>query len=98
MYYIYILRSKKLNRNYIGFTSNLKLRYEEHLSGISKYTSRTTDWKIVYVEVYANYQDAIIREKRLKYFGKSYSGLKKRLRYTFINFEGGNKTPSRLLG
>lgn len=98
MYYVYILRSKKLNRNYIGFTSNLKLRYQEHLAGCSKYTSKAKDWKIIYAEIYANYDDAILREKRLKYFGKAYSGLIKRLEYTFINFEGGIKTPSRLLG
>ncbi|MEW6088011.1 MAG: GIY-YIG nuclease family protein [bacterium] len=28
MYYVYILKSKKDNKLYIGFTSNLKLRFE----------------------------------------------------------------------
>lgn len=98
MYYVYILRSKKLERNYIGFTSNLKLRYEEHCAGLSKYTSRSKDWKIIYVEVYSNYDDAIIREKRLKYFGKAYTGLKKRLKYTFIDFEGGIQDSQKTTG
>ena len=30
MYYTYILRSEKDNKNYVGYTKNLKLRFEEH--------------------------------------------------------------------
>ncbi|MFA5368523.1 MAG: GIY-YIG nuclease family protein [Candidatus Paceibacterota bacterium] len=30
MQYVYVLRSKKDNKNYVGYTKNLKLRFEQH--------------------------------------------------------------------
>lgn len=91
MYFVYILRSKKLNKNYIGFTKDLKTRFKEHKSGFSKYTKKANDWILIYIEVYANRKDALRRERKLKYYGNAYVGLKRRLVNTFIDFEGGNQ-------
>ena len=33
MYYVYILYSLKDTKFYIGFTENIKLRYQEHING-----------------------------------------------------------------
>ncbi|MFH1383930.1 MAG: GIY-YIG nuclease family protein, partial [Candidatus Omnitrophota bacterium] len=33
MYYIYVLRSKKDNRFYTGFTSDLRKRFSQHNEG-----------------------------------------------------------------
>jgi putative endonuclease len=40
----YILYSPKLDRFYIGKTSDFEARFEQHLSGESRYTKRTKDW------------------------------------------------------
>ena len=29
-YYVYVLRSLKDNKNYVGYTKNLELRFEQH--------------------------------------------------------------------
>lgn len=52
-HYLYILRSEKYNKFYIGFTSRkLNIRLEEHNSGKVSFTSRYLPWKLVYFEGY----------------------------------------------
>jgi len=34
MQYVYVLKSKKDNKNYVGYTKNLKLRFERHNKGL----------------------------------------------------------------
>lgn len=45
MFYVYILQWAK--NYYIGYTSNLKLRYEQHLSWTTPTTSKMKDLHIV---------------------------------------------------
>ncbi|MDD3648419.1 MAG: GIY-YIG nuclease family protein [Candidatus Dojkabacteria bacterium] len=66
MYYTYILYSKKLNRFYIGSTSNLQSRLEAHNSGTVPYTKMGTPWKLVYYEAFVEKSDAIREERFLK--------------------------------
>ena len=33
-YYVYVLKSKKDKKNYVGYTENLKLRFEQHNKGL----------------------------------------------------------------
>ena len=67
MYWIYILESYKDKGWYIGYSSDLKKRLKEHISGYGgKTTSRKTDWKLIYCEGYLNIQDAKGRERFLK--------------------------------
>ena len=33
MYYTYVLQSEKDDKFYVGFTKNLKLRFEKHFKG-----------------------------------------------------------------
>ncbi|HAT73961.1 MAG: GIY-YIG catalytic domain protein [Candidatus Moranbacteria bacterium GW2011_GWF2_36_839] len=79
MYYTYILRSEKDNKNYVGYTKNLKLRFEEHQKGKVESTKDRRPLKLIYYEAYLNQQDATHREKYLKtYHGKMF--LKNRLK------------------
>jgi len=65
-YIVYILQSEVDNSFYIGYTSNVEKRLEEHNNGKSYYTKRKIPWKIVYREIFKTKRDAIIREKQLK--------------------------------
>ena len=66
MYYTYILYSKNIDRYYIGMSENPERRLLFHLSGISKYTSRASDWSIVYLESFQTKAEAMEREKQIK--------------------------------
>jgi len=71
MYYVYILKSKKDNKFYTGYTNNLKLRFELHQKGRVDATKNRRPLKLIYYEACLNQQDATHREKYLKtYHGK----------------------------
>lgn len=64
---VYILYSRKFNKNYNGFTSNLIERFKSHNSlGTKGYTLKFRPWEVVYVEFHYCKSDAINREKYLK--------------------------------
>jgi putative endonuclease len=80
MHYVYLLKS--LNKSkwmYVGITSNLKNRLEEHNSAKSIYTSKYLPVELVYYEAYRSLVDAENREKSLKNHGNSLGLLKKRI-------------------
>lgn len=66
MYYVYIIYSQKLNKKYIGFTSDLKKRIINHNSGYSEFTSKGIPWELIYYESFLFEEDAIREEKFLK--------------------------------
>jgi len=78
MFYIYVLKSKKDGKLYIGFTSNLRLRFQEHNDGKVKSTNYRRPLELIYYEAYKNEIIARKREKQLK-SGKAHVALKKRL-------------------
>ncbi|NMB92355.1 MAG: GIY-YIG nuclease family protein [Parcubacteria group bacterium] len=80
MYWIYILQSKKNGSLYIGRTNNLRRRLEEHNLGKSYFTKRYKPWVCIYCEGYYHIEDMKQRERNIKYFGKVYSQLKRRIR------------------
>ena len=78
-FYVYVLESEVDKSWYIGYTSNLSKRLEDHNNGESYYTKRKMPWRIIYYEVSFNKFDAIAREKYLKTgMGRRY--LKNRLK------------------
>lgn len=79
MYYVYLLKSRKTGRLYIGYTSDLKRRFQQHNSGQNRSTKFGTPWELKYYEAFESSTDARKREKALKYFGKAYGQLKRRL-------------------
>jgi putative endonuclease len=66
-FYVYILASQKKGTLYIGVTSDLARRMEEHRTeALSGFTSRYDVKQLVHYEVYDDAENAITREKRLK--------------------------------
>jgi len=78
MYYVYILFSKKLNKKYIGSTTDLLTRLKEHNSGKSNFSSKGIPWELIYYEAFLNKTDALREEKFLK-TGKG----RERIKYLF---------------
>ena len=65
-FYVYILQSEFDNSFYKGFTESPVNRLQQHNAGEMKYTSTKLPWKLVYVELFENKKDALIRERNLK--------------------------------
>ena len=67
MYYVYILKSLKTNKLYIGHTDDLVRRLEEHNTGRGgKYTRQNGPWKLVYSGSFPDRTSAVRREQFLK--------------------------------
>ena len=65
--FVYILASKRNGTLYIGVTSDLLRRMEEHHEGpLSSFVRRYGVTRLVYFEEYPLYADAIRRETGLK--------------------------------
>lgn len=79
MYYVYILKSDKDKKLYIGYTNDLKKRLKQHSKGKTFSTRYRIPFSLVYYEAFASQKDALIREKQLKEFKSAYSQLKKRI-------------------
>lgn len=76
MFWTYILENQNDRSWYIGYTSNLKKRLADHLSGNGAETTKKRSrvdgslyakkWKLIYCEGYLNMKDAKGRERFLK--------------------------------
>lgn len=83
MQYVYVLRSQKDGKNYVGYTKNLKLRFEQHNKGLAASTKDRRPLDLIYYEACLDQQDATRREKYLKtIYGKRY--IKSRLKSYLI--------------
>ena len=66
MYYVYLLQSlDNEDKNYIGYTKDLKRRLKEHNKFHKGYTGKEK-WRLVYYEAYLSKNDAVRRENSLK--------------------------------
>lgn len=82
MFYTYVLISKKDNKQYVGYTKNLKLRFEQHQEGLVDSTKFRRPLILIYCELCLDEEDAVRREKYLKtYYGRMF--LKNRLKSYF---------------
>ena len=82
MYYTYILQSDKDDNFYVGFTKDLKQRFEQHENGMVDSTKDRRPLKLVYYEACLEQADATRREKYLKtYKGRMF--IKRRLKSYF---------------
>jgi putative endonuclease len=81
-YYIYVLRSEKDHKNYIGSTKNLKLRLAQHCNGKVQSTKSRLPMSLIYFEACLDEYDAVKREKYLKtHYGRMF--IKNRLKHFF---------------
>ncbi len=62
----YILFSPTLNRYYIGQTGDLPTRLRYHATGSTDFTARTSDWLLVFAEVFETEAQAVRLERRIK--------------------------------
>ena len=85
MYYVYVLKSKKTTKLYIGFTSDLKRRVIQHNNSEEKSTKHGVPWKLIYYEAFSSKLDAMRREKQIKVFKSAYGFLKKRIRNSLVD-------------
>lgn len=77
MYYVYLIKKHGADEIYIGYTNNLKRRYSEH-------NRVGTVWELLYYEAYKARKDAMLREKRLKQYGKALGQLKRRIQHSLV--------------
>ena len=79
MFYTYILRSIEDKNFYVGFTEDLKLRFDQHNKGQVESTKDRRPLELIYYEACLKIEDALHREKYLKtYNGRRF--LYKRLK------------------
>lgn len=72
-YAVYILASKKNGTLYIGVTSNLLQRVEQHKSlAVPGFTRTYAITRLVFVERYRDVHEAIAREKQLKGWNRAW--------------------------
>lgn len=70
MYIVYILKSLKIDRYYIGHCEDINVRLIRHNKGLVKSTKKYKPWKIVYKENFNTRSEAYRRELQIK----SYKG------------------------
>ena len=63
---VYVLRSLKDNKFYIGFTTDLNQRLTSHIKGESKATAFRRPFKLIFCEYFLAKKDALRREKYFK--------------------------------
>lgn len=79
MFYVYILKSRKDNKIYIGYTNDLRRRKSEHDAGESQSTKGRRPLDLIYYEAYLSKEDAMKREVMLKKGSRTLGGLKRRI-------------------
>ncbi|PIQ75271.1 MAG: endonuclease [Candidatus Portnoybacteria bacterium CG_4_8_14_3_um_filter_40_10] len=65
-HYVYLLESLKFDELYIGYTSDLRKRIDEHNRGLNFSTKPYIPWQLIHYEAYKSEKDARRREKYLK--------------------------------
>lgn len=81
MFYVYVLRSRKDNHFYTGYSSDLRKRMKQHFSGENFSTKDRLPFDLIYYEAYVDEKDARARERFLKTgWGRNY------LKRTMKNF------------
>ncbi len=67
MHYVYVLKSERNDKRYVGYTGKTpEVRLIEHNRGSSSYTSRNIPFKLLYSESFENKTEALQKEKFLK--------------------------------
>jgi putative endonuclease len=64
--HLYILFSEKINKYYIGSTTDIERRITDHNRGKEKFTKTGIPWILVYTETFEDLIDARRREQYIK--------------------------------
>jgi putative endonuclease len=65
-FHVYILRSQRTNRYYIGQTRNVEQRLTYHQANYSKSLKNRGPWELVYREEHGTRAAAVQRERQIK--------------------------------
>ena len=76
---MYILKSLKDEKLYIGYTNNLERRVKEHNSLKNTSTKSRAPFRLVYYEAYINRNEAKKREENLKLRARAFRQLRLRI-------------------
>ncbi|MEW6407805.1 MAG: GIY-YIG nuclease family protein [Patescibacteria group bacterium] len=66
MYHTYILKSKKNNQYYVGYTNDLNARLELHNVNLVPATKGLGPWEIFHSEQFQTEKEAVHRERQIK--------------------------------
>ena len=77
MYFVYIICNERGDM-YVGYTNDVEMRVEQHNNG-ENISTRGSSWELVYYEAFANRNDALMRERKLKQRGQAKRHLKERI-------------------
>jgi len=83
MHYVYILQSQKDNSLYIGYTADLRKRFDDHNNGRNISTKPFRPYALIFYEAFRNKKDAMAREEYLK-SGWGFRTIKKMLKNYFL--------------
>jgi putative endonuclease len=65
-YFVYILKSKKDDKYYIGSTSDVTARLNFHNAGLQRSTKNRIPFELVLFEEFNTKEEALKREKQIK--------------------------------
>ncbi|RPJ28154.1 MAG: GIY-YIG nuclease family protein [Chloroflexi bacterium] len=66
LFFVYILRSQRLERYYVGSTENVEKRLHEHNSGKSASTRAGMPWELIHTECFRTRSEAMLQERKIK--------------------------------
>jgi len=66
MYHVYVLRSEKTGRRYVGSSQDSEERLLQHNSGQSLATRHGVPWKLIHCEQFSTRAEAVRRERFYK--------------------------------
>ena len=66
MFWVYVLKSRRTGRRYVGCTADLDWRIEEHNRGQTRATRGGAPWDMVHKECFVSRGEALRREGFLK--------------------------------
>lgn len=79
MFYVYLLESTSMSgQRYVGFTTDLKQRFDDHNAGKSFHTAKFKPWRLVTYVAFSERANAESLERYLK-SGSGHAFAKKRL-------------------
>ncbi len=79
LHYVYLLRSVESGQLYLGWTTDLQRRLNEHNNGDSLATRNRGPYELIYFEAYRFREEAVAREQSLKKHPNVIKQLKARL-------------------
>jgi putative endonuclease len=62
MFHVYVLRSEKTGRRYVGSCEDLSARVDRHNSGKVRATKHGSPWRLLHSETLSTHNEAVRRE------------------------------------